>query len=136
MIKEPRLRELNRNDVYAEYFRRTQTESGGLTEEFRQHMDEVAEFFRGKTTLEVMIKGNTLLGKDYQKMFTFLNKTYKLTKDDSTELSADGLEECLLDLDSFKAFMGGEPICWFSEIENEYINYTRVLNAHILMELN
>ena len=35
----------------------------------------------------------------------------------------------------FQVFMSGDPINYFSEIENEYINYTRVLNAHIFMEL-
>lgn len=136
MIKEPRNRELNREDVYAEYFRRQMKGTEHITEEFHKHITEVAKYFKGKTTLELMIKGNIMFEKEYQKMFTFLNKTYKLTEVGSIEEINEGLEECLVDLDKFKAFMHGEPINWFSEIENEYVNYSRVLNAKIYMELN
>lgn len=136
MLKEPRLRELSRDDVYAEYFSRlADQENRKVDEVFYEKMKEVNEIFRGKTKLEVMIKGTVEFDRNFQKLFTFLNKTYDLTAPDSTQKILDGLEQCLRDLDFFKAFMNGEPINYFSEIENEYVNYTRVLNAKVFMEL-
>lgn len=129
MIKEPRNRELTREDIYTEYLSRAVTDKQGMTEDTYKKMEEVKEFFQGKTKLELMIKGTVYFDKDFKKLFTFINKTYDITS------GTIGLEDCLTDLDYFSIFMKGETINYFSEIENEYINYTRVLNAHIFMEL-
>ena len=129
MIKEPRNRELTREDVYTEYLSRAITDKQGMTEDAYRKMEEVKEFFQNKTKLEVMIKGTVYFDKDFKKLFTFMDKTYDITS------GTNGLEDCLTDLDYFNIFMKGEVINYFSEIENEYINYTRVLNAHIFMEL-
>lgn len=130
MIKEPRNRELTREDVYAEYFSRLADQEHRCVDSvFYDKMKEVNGIFKGKTQLELMIKGTVYFDKDYKKLFTFINKTYNIGT------GTEGLEQCLRDLDFFKVFMNGDPINYFSEIENEYINYTRVLNAHIFMEL-
>ena len=124
MIKEPRNRDLTREDVYAEYFSRLADQEHRCVDSvFYDRMKEVNGIFKGKTQLELMIKGT------YKKLFTFINKTYNIGT------GTEGLEQCLRDLDFFQVFMSGDPINYFSEIENEYINYTRVLNAHIFMEL-
>ena len=130
MIKEPRNRELTREDVYAEYFSRLADQEHRCVDSvFYDRMKEVNGIFKGNTQLELMIKGTVYFDKDYKKLFTFINKTYNIGT------GTEGLEQCLRDLDFFQVFMSGDPINYFSEIENEYINYTRVLNAHIFMEL-
>lgn len=131
MIKEQRNRELTREDVFAEYFSRKAEKNTNITEDFANHIKEVEGFFAEKKELEVLIKGNIYFDRDFKKMFTFLNKTYNIEGKDNWE----GLEECLRDLDTFKVFMDGEKNNYFSSIENEYVNYTRVLNAKIYMEL-
>ena len=130
MLKEPRNEELTREEVFAEYFRRRLTGDECLTESFYEKMEKTKTIFNGKTKLELLIKGTVYFDKDFKKLFTFINKTYNIT-----EGAKDELENVLLDLDNFKAFMGGNEINYFSEIENEYINYTRVLNAKIFIEL-
>jgi hypothetical protein len=132
MLKEPRNRELTREDVYAEYYSRLANQEGrSVDDTFAKKMSEVNEYFKGKTQLELMIRGTVYFDKDYKKLFTFLNKTYNIERG-----NGDELVNCLRDLDRFKEFMNGENINFFSEIENEYVNYTRVLNARIYMELN
>lgn len=133
MIREPRNKELTRNELYDEYFRRDvmSDKVKGILPDAIQRMEENKKYFEGKKTLEIMIKGTVNFDKDYKKLFTFLDKSYNIEEGENDELV-----NALRDLDDFKAFMGGEPINYFSEIENEYINYTRVLNAHIFMELN
>lgn len=133
MIREPRNKELTRNELYDEYFRRDvmSDKVKGILPDAIQRMEENKKYFEGKKTLEIMIKGTVNFDKDYKKLFTFLDKNYNIEEGENDELV-----NALRDLDDFKAFMGGEPINYFSEIENEYINYTRVLNAHIFMELN
>lgn len=131
MLKEPRLEELTRDNLYDEYFRReVLKENNGITPEAYERMEKNHKYFEGKTQLEVMVKGTVLFDKDFKKLFTFFNKTYNIT-----EGTNDELVNALRDLDNFKEFMGGGVINYFSEIENEYINFTRVLNAHIFMEL-
>ena len=133
MLKEPRNEELKREDIFDEYFRRLVEKEGqrNLSQDTYLRLEKVKKIFEGKTTLEIMIKGTIFFDKDFKKLFTFLNKTYKIGEDKENEL-----EIALRDLDDFQAFMAGNPINFFSEIENEYINYSRVLNAHIFMELS
>lgn len=132
MIKEPRNLELTREDIFAEYFsRKTEGDLSGTTDAFEKKVRETKKLFADKTELEVLIKGNIYFDKNFKKMFTFLNKTYDI----SDKKNWSVFEECLRDLDDFKVFMNGEKINYFSEIENEYVNYTRVLNAKVFIEL-
>lgn len=133
MIREPRNKELTRNELYDEYFRRDvmSDKVKGIRPDAIQRMEENKKYFEGKKTLEIMIKGTVYFDKDFKKLFTFLDKSYNIEEGENDELV-----NALRDLDNFKTFMNGEPVNYFSEIENEYINYTRVLNAHIFMELN
>lgn len=133
MIREPRNKELTRNELYDEYFRRDvmSDKVKGIRPDAIQRMEENKKYFEGKKTLEIMIKGTVYFDKDFKKLFTFLDKSYNIEEGENDELV-----NALRDLDNFKTFMNGEPVNYFSEVENEYINYTRVLNAHIFMELN
>ena len=79
MIKEPRNRELTREDVYAEYFSRLADQEHRCVDSvFYDKMKEVNGIFKGKTQLELMIKGTVYFDKDYKKLFTFINKTYNI----------------------------------------------------------
>lgn len=133
MIREPRNKELTRNELYDEYFRRDvmSDKVKGIRPDAIQRMEENKKYFERKKTLEIMIKGTVYFDKDFKKLFTFLDKSYNIEEGENDELV-----NALRDLDNFKTFMNGEPVNYFSEVENEYINYTRVLNAHIFMELN
>lgn len=132
MIQEPKNRELTREDVFAEYVSRTSTGCEHFTDDFHKKMKEANELFKGKKKLEVMIKGTVQFDKGYEKLFTFFDNTYDVEYSDEKD---DQLPNVLHALDDFKAFMCGERVNYFSEIENEYVNYRRVLNAHIFFEL-
>lgn len=133
MIREPRNKELTRDELYDEYFRRDvlSEKTVGVAPEAIKRMEENKKFFEGKKTLEIMIKGTVYFDRDFKKLFTFLDKSYNIEEGNNDEII-----NAINDLDNFKAFMGGEPVNYFSQVENEYVNYTRVLNAHIFMELN
>lgn len=135
MIKDFKEEEITREDIYAELFARQMTGNEHITEDFSNKMNKVRPLFKRKEEMEVLIRGTILFDKDYTKLFTFLNKTYRLMAEESNCEINKGLEECIKDLDTFNAFMKGEVINWFSSVENEYVNYTRVLNAYIQIEL-
>ncbi len=135
MIKDFKEEEITREDIYTELFARQMTGKECITKDFSNKIDKVRPLFKGKEEMEVLIRGTILFDKDYTKLFTFLNKTYRLMAEESTCEENRGLEECIKDLDTFNAFMKGEVINWFSSVENEYVNYTRVLNAYIQIEL-
>lgn len=136
MIKEPRNEELTRNNIYDEYFRREVEieKASDLRKDAVERIKKNQKLFEGKKTLEILIKGTVQFDKDFKKLFTFLNKTYNIEEGYCGEKVAE-LPNALHDLDEFNLFMNGNPINYFSEIENEYVNYTRVLNAHIFIEL-
>lgn len=135
MIKDFKEEEITREDIYAELFARQMDGDVHITESFAKKINKVRPLFRGKTEMEVLIRGTILFDKDYTKLFTFLNKTYTIGEKDSTLQPIEDLSECIRDLDLFDGFMKGGMINWFSQIENEYVNYTRVLNAYIQIEL-
>lgn len=135
MIKDFKPQEITREEIYAEYFARQMTGGEHITEDFARKIEKVRPLFKGKTEMEILIRGTILFDKDYTKLFTFMNKTYKIGDKDSTELPKEGLEEAIQDLDLFNCFMKGSQINWYSTVESEYVNYTRVLNAYIQIEL-
>lgn len=128
MLKEPRNKIITREDIYARYFSLLENiEERSITEDFAKKINEVKIQFKDKKEIEIMIRGTILFNQEDKKLFTFLNKTYNITK--------EGLEECLIDLDKFFAFTKDKDVIYFSEIENEFVNQSRVLNAHIFTEL-
>ena len=129
MLKEPRNKIITREEVYAKYFSLLEDfEKRNITEDFAKKINEVKEIFNEKKELELMIRGAISFNKDDKKLFTFLNKTYNITK--------EGLVECLVDLDKFSDFTQRNNAIYFSQIENEFVNQSRVLNAHIFIELS
>ena len=82
MIKEPRNRELTREDVYAEYFSRLADQEHRCVDSvFYDRMKEVNGIFKGKTQLELMIKGAVYFDKDYKKFKHVIPQELDATKE-------------------------------------------------------
>ena len=135
MIKDFEKKELTREDIFNKYLYIKNGGCKGLTPYAQEEIAKSLKKLDGKKTLEILIRGTITFDKGYTKLFTFLNKKYDISDRDSNPPSYEGYEEALMDLDNFNKFMRGEDVNWYSTIEAEYINYTKVQHAYIQMEL-
>ena len=98
MIKEPRNRELTREDVYAEYFSRLADQEHRCVDSvFYDRMKEVNGIFKGKTQLELMIKGTVYTNLSLPKKLQGIS----LSREEAISFLEDvGLDQSFLDQDA------------------------------------
>lgn len=149
MIREIRDRKITRDDVYAKYFSLCDVKDRNITEDFAKDIQEAEEIFKGKTKINIFIRGKVFTQSVGQsegmRYFTFVDEEYSIDK--------ENLEKVLMTIDRFSIFMNAitpeeaiivtEPIIvtgegkdiFFSKIENEFVSRKIVASASIMINV-
>ena len=143
MIREIRDRKITRDDVYAKYFSLCDVKDRNITEDFAKDIQEAEEIFKGKTKINIFIRGKVFTQSVGQsegmRYFTFVDEEYSIDK--------ENLEKVLMTIDRFSVFMNaitpeeaiivtgeGKDI-FFSKIENEFVSRKIVASASIMINV-
>ena len=144
MIREIRDRKITRDDVYAKYFSLCDVKDRNITEDFAKDIQEAEEIFKGKTKINIFIRGKVFTQSVGQsegmRYFTFVDEEYSINK--------ENLEKVLMTIDKFSVFMnaitleestlvvtGEEKDVFFSKIENEFVSRKIVASASIMINV-
>lgn len=144
MIREIRDRKITRDDVYAKYFSLCDLKDRNITEDFAEDIQEAEEIFKGRTKINIFIRGKVFTQSVGQsegmRYFTFVDEEYSIDK--------ENLEKVLMTIDKFSVFMNAitpeEPTVvvtgegkdiFFSKIENEFVSRKIVASASIMINV-